>query len=66
MRPVDAPRARESFYYDSSQVNPVEIAMHDEEYHIIEGADAHRFKGSKAYRANLQFLNKWTNEAKPS
>jgi hypothetical protein len=54
------------FHYDSSEVDPTDIALHDEEFHIIESIKEHRFRGPQTYRTNLQFLVKWKNEAKPS
>jgi hypothetical protein len=53
-----------AFHYDNTVVDPTEVATHDEEYHVIESIEGHKFKGPKAHRKSLQFLIKWDSDPK--
>jgi hypothetical protein len=54
------------FVFNKDLIDPSEVAMHDEDYHIITEICNHKFTGSRTKRSNLKFLIRWDNEIKPT
>ena len=54
------------FVFNKDLIDPSEVAMHDEDYHIITEICDHKFTGSRTKRSNLQFLIRWDNDVKPT
>jgi hypothetical protein len=55
------------FYYDESVVNPIEVALADNESFLVERIMSHRFTDSqRKIKSNLQFLVKWVDIPQPT
>ena len=50
------------FNYDPDITNPDDVALHDDDYHIIDNIAAHRWKNTDHRASNIQLLIKWDNE----
>ena len=55
-----------AFHYDIAEVDPANIAMHDNDYFVIEHVQAHRFNGPKSKKSSLEFQIKWDNQLEPT
>jgi hypothetical protein len=54
------------FIFNDELINPSEVAMHDEDYHIVTEVCDHKFVGARAKRSNLEFLIRWDNDVRPT
>jgi hypothetical protein len=54
-----------SFNYDDTKTNPLEVATHDDEYHIVEAVLEHKFKNKGNKTRDLLLKIKWLSEDSP-
>jgi hypothetical protein len=54
-----------SFDYDDTKTNPLEVANHDDEYHIVEAVLEHKFKNKGNKTRDLLLKIKWLSEDSP-
>ena len=54
-----------SFNYDDTRINPLEVATHDDEYHIVQAVLEHKFKNNGNKTRDLILKIKWLSEDSP-
>jgi hypothetical protein len=54
------------FKFDESNVDPSEVAQHDEEYSGIKDVLVHRFTSNKKSRTVLEFKILWEGDKEPN
>jgi hypothetical protein len=53
------------FKFDTTEVNPTEVAQHDEDYFEIDAVEQHRFLSNKRRRSDLEFLIRFQGDQQP-